>query len=136
MRIKRSESEHGTLPIYMAADSSQKQAPRKGGGGEEGASGGDGAKKMAKKGKDLKEEMDNLVETQRRETERLGDVFERAAQDTKSQADKFDDLFQSALEEAKNDEDKKPPSPFDLDGKLRAARTAAVEAEGAPSLMM
>ena len=50
------------LPIYRAADSSQKQAPRKGGDGDGGGAEGGGAKKMAKKGKDLKEEMDNLVD--------------------------------------------------------------------------
>ena len=53
MRITRTQPENSNLPIYRAADSSQKQAPRKS---------GDGAKKMAKKGKDLKEEMDNLVD--------------------------------------------------------------------------
>ena len=50
------------LPIYRAADSSQKQAPRKGGDGDGGGAEGGGAKKMAKTGKDLKEEMDNLVD--------------------------------------------------------------------------
>ena len=50
------------LPIFQAADSSQKQSPRKGGDGEGGGAEGGGAKKMAKKGKDLKEEMDNLVD--------------------------------------------------------------------------
>ncbi len=49
------------LPLYMAADSSQKQKP-KGGGGDESEAEGAGAKKMAKKGEELKEEMDNLVD--------------------------------------------------------------------------
>ncbi len=49
------------LPLYMAADSSQKQKP-KGGGGDEPEAKGDGAKKMAKTGEELKEEMDNLVD--------------------------------------------------------------------------
>ena len=63
MRINRNESQHTeNLPIYRAADSSQKQAPRKGGDGDAGSSDGAGAKKIAKKGKDLKEEMDNLVD--------------------------------------------------------------------------
>ena len=64
MRITRTQaaSKPESLPIYSAADSSQKQAPRKGGDGEAGAADGGGAKKMAKKGKDLKEEMDNLVD--------------------------------------------------------------------------
>ncbi|MCP5044429.1 MAG: ubiquitin-like protein Pup [bacterium] len=46
----------------MAAESSQKQ--KSGGGGEDDASEaeGEGAKKMAKKGEDLKDEMDALVD--------------------------------------------------------------------------
>ena len=51
------------LPIYMAADGAQKQKKGDDGGGDE--SDGDtkdGSKKMAKKGKDLKEEMDALVD--------------------------------------------------------------------------
>jgi len=50
------------LPIYGAAESSQKQEPRKGGSGDGESAGGDGAKKMAKKGEKLKEEMDALVD--------------------------------------------------------------------------
>ncbi len=49
-----------SAPLYMAADSQQKQKPRSGGDAE--ASGKDGGKKMAKKGKELKEEMDSLVD--------------------------------------------------------------------------
>ena len=49
------------LPLYKAADSSQKQKPKEGGGDEAEAK-GDGAKKMTKKGEELKEEMDNLVD--------------------------------------------------------------------------
>lgn len=50
------------LPIYRAAESSQKQAPKKGGGGDSAGKGGDGAQKLAKKGEKLKEEMDALVD--------------------------------------------------------------------------
>lgn len=51
------------LPILMAAEGSQKQKSGGGGGDEEAADAkGDGTKKMAKKGKDLKDEMDSLVE--------------------------------------------------------------------------
>jgi ubiquitin-like protein Pup len=53
----------GELPIYMTADSAQKQ--KKGGGGDGGDSGSEakgGSKKIEKKGQDLKEEMDALVE--------------------------------------------------------------------------
>jgi len=48
-------------PLYGAADSTQRQKP-KGGGGDEPEAKGDGATKMAKKGDELKEEMDNLVD--------------------------------------------------------------------------
>ena len=65
MRItnhRHNDRKSAALPIFQAADSSQKQAPRKGGDGEASGPDGAGAKKMAKKGKDLKEEMDNLVD--------------------------------------------------------------------------
>jgi len=50
------------LPIVSAADSSQKQAPKKGGGDEGQADGAGGGQKLAKKGEKLKEEMDALVD--------------------------------------------------------------------------
>lgn len=51
------------LPILMAADSSQKQKKGDDGGdGDAPEAKGDGSKKMAKKGKDLKDEMDALVD--------------------------------------------------------------------------
>ena len=50
------------MPIFGAADSPQKQAPKKGGGGDSDAAAGEGTQKMAKKGEKLKEEMDALVE--------------------------------------------------------------------------
>ena len=60
---KRIENHPDTaFPVYGAAESSQKQAPRKGGGGDSGGKGGDGAQKLAKKGEKLKEEMDALVD--------------------------------------------------------------------------
>ena len=49
-----------SLPIYAAAESKQKQAPR--GGSDEESSGSGGNQKMSKKGKELKEEMDALVD--------------------------------------------------------------------------
>ena len=50
------------LPLYMAAtDTSQKQKPKSDGGGDD-AAGSDGPKKIAKKGEELKEEMDTLVD--------------------------------------------------------------------------
>jgi ubiquitin-like protein Pup len=60
MRFIRNEKREGPA-IYRAADSAQTQKP-KGGGGDEAEAKGDGATKMAKKGDELKDEMDNLVE--------------------------------------------------------------------------
>ena len=49
------------LPIYGAADSTQKKTPKRGGGeGEEPEA--PGGQKLAKRGKELKEEMDALVD--------------------------------------------------------------------------
>ncbi len=50
------------LPIFGAAESGQKQQPKKGGGGDGDAKDGGGPQKMAKKGKELKEDMDALVD--------------------------------------------------------------------------
>ena len=47
--------------IFGASDSSQKQVPRKGDADEQGGEGG-GAQKLAKRGKELKETMDALVD--------------------------------------------------------------------------
>jgi ubiquitin-like protein Pup len=62
--IQRRANPHsgGDLPIVSAADSSQKQAPKKGGSGEDGSDSGEGGQKLAKKGEKLKEEMDALVD--------------------------------------------------------------------------
>lgn len=49
------------LPIFSAADATQKKAPRKGGDGE-GKDAEAGGQKLAKKGEKLKEEMDALVD--------------------------------------------------------------------------
>ena len=49
------------LPLYAAADSTQKKQPKRGGDGEAEDS-GEGPQKLAKKGKQLKEEMDALVD--------------------------------------------------------------------------
>ena len=57
----RRDAAEAALPIFGAADSTQKKAPKKGGGeGEEKDSGG--SQKLAKRGKELKEEMDALVD--------------------------------------------------------------------------
>ena len=49
------------LPVYTAAESTQKQQPQKGGDPED-KSGDGGPQKLAKKGEKLKEEMDALVD--------------------------------------------------------------------------
>lgn len=49
-------------PIYGAAESTQKQQPKKGGGGDGDKADGAGPQKLAKKGKELKEDMDALVD--------------------------------------------------------------------------
>ncbi len=52
----------GHLPMMMAADSAQKQKRGDDGEGDAADAKGDGTKKMAKKGEDLKDEMDALVD--------------------------------------------------------------------------
>jgi ubiquitin-like protein Pup len=60
--IRRSEDcADADFVIYSASESQQKQAPKKGDGGEESSEGG-GAQKLAKRGKELKESMDALVD--------------------------------------------------------------------------
>jgi ubiquitin-like protein Pup len=60
-RSARDGASREELLIYRAADTSQKQKPKKGGdGGEEGQ--GEGSQKLAKKGEELKEEMDALMD--------------------------------------------------------------------------
>jgi len=49
-------------PMYMAADSTQKQKQGGGGGDDDSSAKGDGDQKMSKKGEDLKDEMDALVD--------------------------------------------------------------------------
>jgi ubiquitin-like protein Pup len=59
-RSRRAE-EDGLLGVVTAADSTQRKAPKKGGGeGEEADAAG--SQKLAKRGKELKEEMDALVD--------------------------------------------------------------------------
>jgi ubiquitin-like protein Pup len=57
----RGEGASASLPIYRAAESTQKKLPKREGDGE-GKDGGEGGQKLARKGKQLKEEMDALVE--------------------------------------------------------------------------
>jgi ubiquitin-like protein Pup len=65
MRIDTRTREHhaeDSRPIFAASESTQKQQPRKGSGGEGAAKDGGGPQKLAKKGKELKEDMDALVD--------------------------------------------------------------------------
>jgi ubiquitin-like protein Pup len=50
------------LPIYLASDQQQKKLPKKGDEGEGDAGKDGGPQKLAKRGKELKEEMDALVD--------------------------------------------------------------------------
>ena len=62
-RLKpRSQSAGDDLPLWMAADSTQKQKPKGDGEGDAEAKDGEGGKKLAKKGEELKEEMDSLMD--------------------------------------------------------------------------
>jgi ubiquitin-like protein Pup len=57
----RGGAENGLCPLHCAAESTQRKVPKKGGGeGEERDA--SGAQKLAKRGKELKEEMDALVD--------------------------------------------------------------------------
>jgi ubiquitin-like protein Pup len=65
MHIETRTREHraGSRPtIFAASESSQKQQPRKGGGDGGAAKDGAGPQKLAKKAKELKEDMDALVD--------------------------------------------------------------------------
>jgi len=56
-----SNNEAQIVPLCMAAGE-QKQRPKGGGDAEDSGSAGGGSKKVAKKGEELKEEMDALVD--------------------------------------------------------------------------
>ena len=57
------EADAGALPIYLAADQPQKKLPAKRGDEGEGEPDKEGGpQKLAKRGKELKEEMDALVD--------------------------------------------------------------------------
>ena len=65
MRSKADLAERGAearAQIFMAADGEQKQKSKGGGGEEADDAKGDGGQKMAKKGEDLKGEMDDLLD--------------------------------------------------------------------------
>ena len=58
--LSRRAEEHGLLGIVSAADTTQRKVPKKGGEGEEPEA--SGSQRLAKRGKELKEEMDALVD--------------------------------------------------------------------------
>lgn len=60
-------------------------------------------------------DLDQLVQKQQQEQQRLDDVFSRAQQQQQKQREHLDQLLQKAREEAKKDKDARPPSPFDLE---------------------
>ena len=59
--LSRKRAQH-VPPIYSAAASGEQKQKPKGGEGDADAASGDGTKKLAKKGEDLKEEMDSLLD--------------------------------------------------------------------------
>lgn len=65
----------------------------------------------AKGGQDL----DKLLDRQKQETSRLGDVFADALEQQKSDRDRLDDLLRKAKERAKEDDDERPPGIWDRD---------------------
>lgn len=60
-------------------------------------------------------DLDQLVQKQQQEQQRLTDVFSQAQKQQARQQEHLDDLLQKAKQEAKKDQDERPPSPFDLD---------------------
>ena len=65
----------------------------------------------AKGGQDL----DQLVARQRRDAERLGNVFDAAKKDQRQQSQQLDDALRKAKDDAKKQPDEKVRRPFDLD---------------------
>lgn len=59
--------------------------------------------------------LDDLLASHKHESERLGDVFERAAKDQAGQSRRYDDLLSDAIEDARKNKDEAPRNPFDLE---------------------
>lgn len=62
-------------------------------------------------GKDL----DALLHSQKKESERLGSLFDQAKDGHGKQKDRLDDLLKRAKDDAKKNEDEKLKRPWDLD---------------------
>lgn len=65
----------------------------------------------AKGGRDL----DSLLQAQKRDSERLGDLFSSAKETEKKKGELLDEQLRKAKEEAKKDKDERPRNIFDLD---------------------
>jgi len=59
--------------------------------------------------------LDQLLSAQKKEGDRLGDVFDSAKKDQKQQGKTLDKLLEKAKDEAKKQPDEKLRRPFDLD---------------------
>jgi len=59
--------------------------------------------------------LDDLLEAQRSDSDRLGDMFSTAQDSEKSREDQLEKQLRRAKEEAKKDKDDKPRNIFDLD---------------------
>ena len=59
--------------------------------------------------------LDDLLAAQKRDQQRLTDLFDSAKDDQAKQQEALDAKLRRAKEEAKKDKDTKPRNPFDLD---------------------
>lgn len=59
--------------------------------------------------------LDDLLAAQKRDQQRLTDLFDSAQDDQAKQGEALDAKLRRAKEEAKKDKDTKPRTPFDLD---------------------
>lgn len=59
--------------------------------------------------------LDDLLNDQKREGDRLGNLFDSAKGQETRAADRLDEQLRRAKEEAKKDKDTRPPNIFDLD---------------------
>jgi hypothetical protein len=60
-------------------------------------------------------DLDKLLQSHKKEGERLGSLFDSAKQQQQKQADRLAEELKRAKEAAKDDKDDRPRSPFDLD---------------------
>lgn len=60
-------------------------------------------------------DLDALLDAQKRESDRLGDLFDAAQNSQASDLDRLEQQLKRAKKDAKNDKDERPPNIFDLD---------------------